>query len=188
MPSFLEQVDQQVEQTLRGWNIWTTLLALILVAVVIYPIITAKDPDTHPLLLSRQSSVAPIRQEGESAAYRSIETPYGYPLKSGLNVKDEGMSKWSAGRDGDLRDIWRQVVSPVSEDGQPRSSRSKIMTVYGVEEIETHDLSELTKQINIIGQHMKQQGASTVAISLPNSVETLVALFGRNPGLQVAQN
>ena len=45
---------------------------------------------------------------------------------------------------------------------------------------------EISRQISIIGMHIKQQGGSRVAIYLPNSIELITALFactfyGRTP-------
>lgn len=37
--------------------------------------------------------------------------------------------------------------------------------------------ADVTRQINLIGQHIKQNGGGTVAIYLPNSIEFLAALF-----------
>lgn len=39
------------------------------------------------------------------------------------------------------------------------------------------DIVDITRQINLIGQHLKQNGGQNVAIILPNSVEFLAALF-----------
>jgi acyl-CoA synthetase (AMP-forming)/AMP-acid ligase II len=38
-------------------------------------------------------------------------------------------------------------------------------------------LADVTRQINLIGQHIKQNGGESVAIYLPNSIEFLAALF-----------
>ena len=178
MANLIERLDAQLEQLLAAWNIWTTCLVFALLLVLIYPLVTYREPDTHPLLLSRQSNVGMVRQPGESAVYRSLEVPHGLPLRSGLNVKSAGQSKWAPGRDGDIRDIWRRVVTGApSDNGQSTSHRSKIQTVFGREEIETHDISDLSKQIKIVGQYIKQQGGVAVAIYLPNSIELLLAIF-----------
>lgn len=60
------------------------------------------------------------------------------PLNTGLNVKDPGASKWSRGRDGDLRDVWRQAVNSTSEGG--KSTQGKILTVLGAEKVIEHKL------------------------------------------------
>jgi hypothetical protein len=39
-----------------------------------------QDPDTHPLLLARQALASYVRQPGESAVFRSPETPHGCML------------------------------------------------------------------------------------------------------------
>lgn len=61
------------------------------------------------------------------------------PLNTGLNVKDPGASKWSRGRDGDIRDVWRQAVNGVSEQGKP-AGKGKILTVLGAEKVIEHSL------------------------------------------------
>ena len=53
------------------------------------------------------------------------------------------------------------------------------MTVYGKEEVVEHSVEDLSKEIGIIGQHIKQAGVKKVAIYLPNSVEYLTTIFGK---------
>ncbi|MCJ1403006.1 hypothetical protein MMC11_006228 [Xylographa trunciseda] len=168
--SFLERIDSQLENLFAGWSIYTTILALVIVGYLIYPVLFTYDADTHPLLLARQASSSPIRQPGESATYRSLEVPYGYPLRTGLNVKDPGAAKWTSGRDGDLRDVWKKALEGV--DGK----KGRIISVMGKETFE-HSLINLTRHINAIGGHLQKQDAKRVAICLPNSVEFLVAFF-----------
>ena len=173
MTNILERLDNQLSNLLSGWSLSTTLLALIIAAFVAYPIIYSIEPDTHPLLLARQSSVNPVRNKNESASYRSPETPHGYPLKTGLNVKDEGAARWSPGKDGDVRDIWR-----VARRGGDNGEKGLIMTVLGKEEIVEHDFEQLSKEIEAIGEHLKERGVERVAVYLPNSVEFLLTVFG----------
>ncbi|OAQ98629.1 hypothetical protein LLEC1_02945 [Akanthomyces lecanii] len=118
------------------------------------------------------STPSNVRNEGESAVYRSPLAPHGMPLNSGLNVKSAGASKWSRGRDGNLCDVWRKVVQ-----GGDAGAKGKILTVHGSQNIEEHKLDDITRQINLIGQHISDQGGIRVAIYLPNSVELLAALF-----------
>ena len=105
--------------------------------------------------------------------------PYGYPLKTGLNVKDPGAPKWTSGKDGDLRDVWKRAVSgPVDNDGKPTGEPGKVLTVLGKEEVVEHSFTKLSSEIIAIGQHLKVHGESRVAVYLPNSVELVVSLFG----------
>ena len=60
--SILEQLDATVAAVLADWNVYTTLLAGILVAFVTYSVISSKDPDIHPFLLARQSTASPKLQ------------------------------------------------------------------------------------------------------------------------------
>lgn len=177
--SLLQQLDAQLELLFAGWNIYTTLLLISIVSYLVYPIFFTKDPDTHPFLLARQSSPSYVRQPGESAVYRSQETPHGYPLKSGLNVKDSGSPKWTAGRDGDLRDVWKKAVQgPTDEKGESTGEPGRITTVLGKEEVVEHNLANVSKEINAVGEYLVQHGASRVALYVPNSLEFLVTLFG----------
>lgn len=178
-PGVAERLDAAIAEFFSSWNIWTTILSLALVAFLIYPLLTGRDPDTHPFLLARQAQIAPIRQPGESAVYRAIDIPHGYPLRAGLGVKDPGTPKWSAGRPGDLRDIWRTAVrGAVNEEGNPTGQRGKILTILGREKVIEHNPDDLTLGINVIGQYVKRNNGQSVAVCLSNSVELLSAVFG----------
>ena len=181
MASLSEQLDAQIASFFSSWNTYTTVLAVVLAAFVVYPLVFFEEPDTHPLLLARQARPAPVRQPGESAVYRSIESAYGYPLRSGLNVKDADSPKWAMGRDGDLRDIWRSTVA-----GGAEGEKGIIMTVSGKEAAEEHDLDDISKSINAIGMHLQKHGKKA-AIYLPNCVEYLSTVFGTSD-CKVAQD
>ena len=177
--SFVKQLDAQLEQLFAGWNIYTTLICVGIVTYLILPIVLSKDPDTHPFLLARQATPSYVRQPGESAIFRSLETPHGYPLRSGLNVKEPNAPRWQSGKDGDLRDVWKKAVQgPTSEDGSSTGGPGKILTVLGKEKVVEHTVESISKEINALGQYLSQHGANHVAIYVPNSVESLVALFG----------
>jgi len=175
----MERLDAQISELLSGWSIYTTILAVVVVAWIAYPLLTSKEPDTHPFLLARQSTAAPVRQPGESAAYRSLEAPHGYPLRSGLSVKDPVAPKWASGRDGDLRDVWRQAVrGAVTVNGVETGLRGKILTVLGTEQVVEHDLDNLSREINAVGQFVREHSGKRVAVCLPNSIELLSSIFG----------
>ncbi|RMY66445.1 hypothetical protein D0862_15194, partial [Hortaea werneckii] len=175
--ALLESLDLKIAEVLSDWGFVTTLLALVILAFVAYPILYPDEPDTHPLLLARQTSPAPVRNKNESAAYRSPEVPYGYPLKTGLNVKDPGAPRWASGKDGDVRDIWREVQRGGGQDADGKTiSSGSIMTVLGKEVVE-HNIADITKEINILGKHFADSGVKRVAIYLPNSVEYLTTIF-----------
>ena len=178
--SILQQLDSQIENVLAGWSIYTTIIALVLALYLVSPLFLYTEPDFHPLLLVRQSAASYVRQPKESAIFRSLETPHSYPLKSGLNVKDAGQPKWTSGRDGDLRDVWKRALSgPVDADGKPTGGEAaKVISTYGKEEVIEYSFAKLSGEINAVGQHMKAHGGSRVAIHMPNSVELLVTLFG----------
>lgn len=181
MASLFEVLDNQIGEILAGWSIYTTLLAFGLGAYLVYPLIFYAEPDIHPLLLARQSSASRVRQPGETSTYRAQETPQGYPLRSGLNVKDPGQPKWTAGREGDLRDVWRRACSgqPVTNVDQSTGRVGLVKTVLGKEEILDHSFEQLSKEINALGKNIQSHKSARVAIYLSNSVELLVALMGQ---------
>ncbi|KAJ6002160.1 hypothetical protein N7522_007387 [Penicillium canescens] len=175
--SVVERLDTLVADILADWNIYTTVVAGVVVAFAVYSVISSRDPDIHPFLLARQSTASPIRQQGESATYRCLETPHGLPLRFGLNVKDPGAPKWTGGRRGDLRDIWKTAVrGALNEDGTISGKQGKIYTVLGKKAIE-HSLDQVTQEINVIGRHLRSADAKTVAICLTDSIELLAAIF-----------
>lgn len=180
--SILQQLDNQLEQLFAGWNIYTTLLSIGIVTYLLYPVFFATEPDTHPFFLARQSSPSHVRQPRESAVYRSLETPHSLPLKSGLDVKDPGAPRWASGRDGDLRDVWKKALQgPIDNEGKPTGERASIFTVLGKDEVVSHKLEDLTREMNAVGEYLSQHTGSRVAIYLPNSTELLVTLFGKLP-------
>ncbi len=94
-------------------------------------------------------------------------------------MKDKDAPKWTSGRDGDLRDVWRQAVrGVVTTDGVETGSRGNISTVLGKEKVVDHDLDNLSKEINIIGNHIREHSGKRVAVCLPNSIELLLSIFG----------
>lgn len=179
MSSSLSSLDQTISSVLSEWSLTTTVLTLSIVAFLLYPILYPDEPDTHPLLLARQATASPVRKKGESAVYRSPEVPHGYPLKSGLGVKDPSAPRWTTGKDGDIRDIWREVQKggTAGADGK-EVPRGLIMSVFGKQEVVDHDIDELSKEIGIVGSHFKQAGIKKVGVYLPNSVEYLSTIFG----------
>lgn len=177
--TLLVKADNILNDIFAGWSLSTTLIATLFFVLLAYPWLTWKDPDTHPFLLARQATASPVRQPGESAVYRSIEVPYGYPLRSGLNVKDPGAPKWSSGRNGDLRDIWTQAVrGPLKDDGSSAGPKGKLLTVLGREKIVERSLEAVTLEINVVGRYIQQINGKHVGICLSNSVELLASIFG----------
>lgn len=131
----LESLDNGITELVGSWNVYSTVLVTVLVGVVSYRALSMREADIHPMLLARQAVASPVRHEGESAVYRSQAAPHSMPLNSGLMVKDPGMSKWSRGRNGDLRDVWRRVA-----DGGDEGAKGKILTVLGSENVVEHKL------------------------------------------------
>lgn len=172
--------DEGVTGLFGQWNVYTTALATLFVGIVTAYLATRTEPDTHPMLLALQAQGSRVRQEGESPVYRSRSAPHGMPLNAGLDVRDPGVSKWAKGRDGDLRDIWRRVVAGAAKEGDAdggQAPRGRILTSFGTDSVVETPLEDLTRQINLVGQHLLDQGGARVAIYLPNSVEFLASLF-----------
>ncbi|KAH0545292.1 hypothetical protein FGG08_000591 [Glutinoglossum americanum] len=179
--NIVQQIDTYLTELLGGWNIYTTAIVVVILTFLLYSLFTPHDPDTHPVLLARQSSVSPVRLPGESAVYRSPEITYGHSLRAGLGVKEPGAPKWAAGKDGDLRDVWRQTVrGAIGDSGEPTGKTGSILTVLGKERILEHRLDEVSRQINIIGQYIRQHNGQRIAIYLPNSIEFLTTVFGKS--------
>ncbi|EHK27225.1 uncharacterized protein TRIVIDRAFT_73161 [Trichoderma virens Gv29-8] len=170
--SLLERLDAGITGFIGQWDAYSTGLVTLLIALVTYRITSSREPDVHPLLLARQAGPSAVRNEGESAAYRCLAASHSMPLNSGLDVKDAGASRWARGRDGDLRDIWRKAVT-----GNEQGKKGKLLTVLGSENVIEHRLEDITRQINLIGHHIAEQGGIRVAIYLPNSVEFLVTVL-----------
>jgi len=180
--NLFQYLDLKLVQAIESWNTYTTALVIAIVSYFVYIVVTSKDPDTHPMILLRQSSASLVRQPGESAVYRSPDTPHGFPLRTGLKVKPVGAPPYSGGLDGDLRDIWRRVTGDITIEHTTGAAadnvEQKIFSVMGREEIINHKISDVTKEIVVIGDHIKKHGGKRVALYLPNSIEMLAAIFG----------
>lgn len=184
MANLVEQLDKQLADLLQGWNTTSTLLTLAILGFLAYVVVSSEEPDTHPMLLQRQATASFVRHPGESAVYRAPDVPHGYPLRTGLNVKPAGAPAYAGGKDGDLRDIWRRVTGeiPIEKGFGPSVpaavvGQGTILTVLGKEEVIEHSISDITKDIAVIGAQIRKHGGTRVAIYLPNSIEFLAALF-----------
>lgn len=137
-----ETIDLALTDFLQQWNIYSTGLATFMVIAMTLKLSMSREPDTHPMLLARQAVASTVRHEGESAVYRSQAAPHTMPLNSGLNVKGPGASKWSSGRDGDLRDVWRKAAT-----GGEAGATGKMLTVWGSQRVEEHELGMLLHKL-----------------------------------------
>lgn len=181
MSSLIAQLDDQLSAAFSSWNLYTSAIAVAIFSLVIYAVLVPDEPDTHPMLLLRQASPAHVRQPGESAVYRNHETPHGYPLKTGLNVRAPGAPMYAAGKDGDLRDIWRRVSGEIPLElpqGAGKSEKGKLLTIFGREKVDDVDLAAMGREIAVIGDSIRKAGGKKIAVYLPNSTELLTALFG----------
>lgn len=150
----LGQLDQALSSLLSQWNGYSTGIVTALVAIITYAIMTRVDSEIHPMLLARQAQGSPVRNEGESPVYRGNSAPHGMPLNSGLNVKAPGASKWSQGRDGDLRDVWRRAANGSPKDEGPQSAKGQILTVHGSERVTEHRLCKITSPCETAYEHL----------------------------------
>lgn len=183
MADLLQKLDDAIASLFSNWDGYTLLLGIAIVAFVTHTLLTATDPDIHPLILARQSYPDRVRNAGESAIYRATDVPPGSPLRSGLGVRLPTDKPYSAGRDGDLRYIWMAVKREIKLPTVPGSTvqeakQGKILTVMGRELTVNHDIAETDKEIKIFGSYLAQQGRKRVAIYLPNSIEFLETIFG----------
>lgn len=139
-----DSLDSGLTELLGQWNIYSTGLVTLLLALVSYRVIATREPDVHPMLLARQATPSSVRNEGESPVYRSQAAPHGMPLNAGLNVKDSGASKWSRGRNGDLRDVWRKAAT-----GGEEGATGRLLTVLGSQNVVDHKLG--TRSASSVG-------------------------------------
>lgn len=77
MAGIIEQLDKQIASILAGWSTSTTIIFVALLGFISWVVYDTQDADTHPLLLARQAQASYVRQPGESAIFRSPETPHG---------------------------------------------------------------------------------------------------------------
>lgn len=141
LDNMMLKLDETVTGIVGEWDMVTTTIAAVLISFFAYQVFTFRDPDAHPMLLARQAQASPVRQQGESAVFRSHSAPHGVPLNSGLQIKDHGDSKWARGKDGDLRDVWRRVITgALDRDGKETGEIGTIETVLGTDKIIRHNL------------------------------------------------
>lgn len=108
-------------------------------------------------------------------------------------MKAPGTPAYAAGKDGDLRDVWRRVIGEIPLVSQtaaffgsgsqptqePTSTQGKLLSVLG-KDVEELDNGDLTLELNVIGWHLNIQKRKRVAVYLPNSPEFLSTVFGRS--------
>lgn len=135
--SLLNQFDDGLSSLLGQWNGYSTAIVTALVLILTYAIMNRVESEVHPMLLARQAAHEGIRNEGETPVYRT-QIP-GYPLFSGLDIKDPNASPFIAGRNGDLRDVWRRAVSG-SQKKDAVGAKGRILTVLGSEKVIEHKL------------------------------------------------
>ncbi|CAY70109.1 uncharacterized protein PAS_chr3_0154 [Komagataella phaffii GS115] len=114
--------------------------------------------DVDPLVLYHQSSVANTRKEGETAVYRSVDTPHGIDLVTGLRIS------WKYKlRDGNLKDIWKLGIN----------HNSKI--TFGQEE---YSMDSLTKTMQALSNYIESSQFSCIGVDLSQYEWFIIILTG----------
>ncbi|KKA27735.1 hypothetical protein TD95_001295, partial [Thielaviopsis punctulata] len=167
----IDQLKEWVQDAFDQWSLTSSLLTIFLFGLLLAGTIWAYESELHPMQLARQSMRSEMRHPGQSAIYRAAAQGFNGLVK-GLNVVEDGAPKFSHGRDGDLRDVWRKFAK-----GNDKGEKSVITTVLGLEKKVTHDVDSLTRQIALIGDHIAKNGGIRVAVYLPNSIELLLTVF-----------
>lgn len=152
MSNIITKLDDQFTHLLSSWNLYTTVLSILIISYVTYILFNWDEPDVHPFLLARQSHASPVRHEGESATYRSLQTPHGYPLRTALDARDPNAWSSSGRKTSDLRGIWNQAAGGVSGEGDGKGVRGKIFTVRGKQEIFEHSFG---MRDAVLGVHVR---------------------------------
>jgi hypothetical protein len=143
--------DELLTQVLSEWDIYSTAITGGIIIFFAYLALTRTQPDAHPFLLARQAQPSVVRHPGQSPVYRSHAAPHGLDLNTGLNVKDPGQNKWSRGRNGDLRDVWRKVIAGRTDpEGNPTGEKGRIITVLGSEQTIDHDLGKFNLRNSVL--------------------------------------
>lgn len=86
MTGIVEQLDSALAELLSGWNVYTTALSVGILGFIGWVVYDTQDADTHPLILARQAQASYVRQPGESAIFRSPETPHGCTCPLSLDM------------------------------------------------------------------------------------------------------
>ncbi|KAI5302462.1 hypothetical protein KEM56_000679 [Ascosphaera pollenicola] len=176
-------LDTLVAGFFAGWDSCSTLIVTLIVVVLGYSFFFTGDEDIHPYFLARQASESSVRREDESATYRNLDTPHGYPLRRGLDIKSPDAPKWTSGRSGDLRDIWLAFANGSAavadkKHGQPAvGNKSEIYTVLG-RFVKAHSVEEITRQIDLVGKQLTGDlRGETIVACLSSSIELLALVF-----------
>lgn len=147
-------------------------LVTLLLVLLILPILFPSYPDTSPWFLNNQSSIAGLRREDETAVYRSLLTPHGQRLISGLCIDQSS----GTNRDGIFDDLWKLAANAelASCIGGERNSNT----------LSYLKSSELKRLVNGIGKELSSwlktaeaRTPNVVAVLLPNCIEACIVTF-----------
>lgn len=86
---------------------WILTVGVIIISTnwVIKVLFVNPRVSLHPFALNHQSDISPVRKENETAVYRNVLTPNGFPLTTGLNL-NIGYKI----RSGNFGDIWNACM------------------------------------------------------------------------------
>lgn len=112
--------------------------------------------DLTGVALSQQSSISSVRKENETAYYRSMLVPTGFPLTTGL-----GLSLKYKIRNGNFGDVWNAIMEV--------SKGKNTIKFTGNEK--SHSLGELNGMAKRVAQRLSTENFKNIGIS--NSIATI---------------
>ena len=112
--------------------------------------------DLTGVALSQQSSISSVRKENETAYYRSMLVPTGFPLTTGL-----GLSLKYKIRNGNFGDVWNAIMEV--------SKGKNTIKFTGNEK--SHSLGELNGMAKRVAQRLSTENFKNIGIS--NSIATV---------------
>jgi hypothetical protein len=147
-------------------DVLSFILLAIIIGLLLFPVLFPADPDAFPFIINNQSQPSKVRLPKESPVYRHRDQPHGHPLITGLALR----KGYETPRDGDLRDVWELALQKNVTLGIIRAGKC----VYEKLSTRKDELNKLGSGLReIAGEHGK------VAIYLPNTIENLLANFGK---------
>lgn len=99
-----------------------------------------------------QCIASPVRNANESSIYRSHVTPEGFPLMSGLGIR-QGYGR----RNGDLRDVFA-----IAKEGPMVGNNS---------------WEDIERDVHALGKYLKSANVTRVLVILPNTIRNITTQF-----------
>ncbi|AGO09864.1 AaceriAAL126Cp [[Ashbya] aceris (nom. inval.)] len=145
--------------------------------------------DLQKAALAEQASIAPVRKEGETAIYRNMLVPMGFPLTSGLNL-----SKGYQFRRGNFGDIWSAALGVGKGENYICFADGVRWTVgtidHAAKQLRVYFMQEELAQVGIVPSVSTRGGficaIAAFMVSLDGGVaHFLPAVPRKDPGLDV---